>query len=142
MTSYDELAAKLAGDGGKPSPHGGPLTPRALIDTYCQPGMQSGWKTHPREHSTFHAGFCGFDERKGYENGYVWIADLTHSGWEPQHDIGHWPYTAYALWPALAADPRHAIAYYCERDMAVEIFDSSESMVGALVKLRAEDPSA
>lgn len=39
MTSYDELAAKLAG--GKPPQSGGPLTPKALIDTYCQPGMQS-----------------------------------------------------------------------------------------------------
>ena len=140
MTSYHELAAKLAAGGGKPSQ--GPLSPKALIDTYCQPGMQGGWKTQTREHSTFHAGFCGVDERKGYENGYVWIADLTHSGWVPQRDIGHWPQTAYAIWPALAADPQHAIAHYCEADMAVEIFDSSESMVGALVKLRAEGPSA
>ena len=142
MTSYDELAAKLAGDSGTPSQQGGPLTPKTLIDTYCQPGMQSGWKTHTREHSTFYAGFCGFDERKGYENGYVWIADLTHSGWEPQHDIGHWPHTVYALWPALAADPRHAIAHYREGDMAVEVFDGSESMTGALAMLRAENPSA
>jgi hypothetical protein len=109
-----------------------PLTPQSLIDTYCQPGMQSGWQTEKREHSMFHAGFCSYD------GGHSWIDALMQSGWRPLCDIGDWPLVAFMLWRARPTDPRFAIAHYCEGDLAVEVFDSKKAAGDALQALRHE----
>ena len=76
MSGAAEVVAALSGIAPSPAP-GDQLTPRVLIDTYCQPGMQSGWRTKRRKHSMFHAGFCGFDGQRGYDDGHSWIADLV-----------------------------------------------------------------
>ena len=128
-------------DAPPPPPEGGPLTPQALIDVYCQPGMQSGWRTKRRTHSMFHAGFCGFDGQRGYDDGYAWMNDLMQSGWLPLYDIGDWPLVVFMLWRARATDPRFAIAHYCEGDMAIELFDSKQAASNGLRALRRAHPA-
>jgi hypothetical protein len=136
MSGPAEMVAELAGLDDAPPPGGGPLTPQALIDTYCRPEMQSGWRTKRRKHSTFHAGFCGFDGHKGYDDGYSWMTDLTRSGWVQLPDIGDWPLVAFMLWHAKPSDPRYSIAHYCEGDTAIEVFDSKHAVVQVLQALR------
>ena len=139
MSGPAEVVASLAGIAPQPpKAPGDQLTPGALIDTYCQPGMQSGWRTKHRKHSVFHAGFCGFDGHRGYDDGHSWIAELAESGWRPLPEIGDWPLVAFMLWRARPADPRFAIAHYCEGDMAVEVFNDQHSASQALAKLRRE----
>jgi len=132
-----EVVAALSGIAPSPAPSD-QLTPRILIDTYCQPGMQSGWRTKRRKHSVFHAGFCGYDGERGYDDGHSWIADLVASGWRPLHELGEWPLVAFMLWPARGSDPRWAIAHYCEGDMAIELFDSKQDASQGLQQLRRQ----
>jgi hypothetical protein len=119
-------------------PVGGLLTPQTLIDAYCQPGMQSGWRTERREHSRFHAGFCGYDGERGYDGGHSWIDALMRSGWRPLCDIGDWPLVAFMLWRARPTDPRFAIVHYCEGDLAIEVFDDKQAAGEALKTLRRQ----
>lgn len=138
MPSYQQLAGILAGITENAKADGGPLTPQALIDTYCQPGMQSSWTNKETEHSKFNAGFCGYDGRKGFDEGYSWLNELEESGWHAEHLTGSWPYVAQMIWAALPADPRCAIAHYCEGDFAVEIFDSLQAAAEGLRQLRVD----
>ncbi len=138
MSGPAEVVAAVAGLDAPLPPEGGRLTPQALIDTYCQPGMQSGWRTKRRKHSVFHAGFCGFDGHGGYDDGHSWIADLAESGWRSLPEIGDWPLVAFMLWRARPEDPRFAIAHYCEGDFAVEVFDDKQAASQGLQKLHRE----
>lgn len=139
MSGPTEVVASLAGTA--PQPPTVPrdrLTPTTLIDAYCQPGMQSGWRTKRHKHSVFYAGFCGFDGHRGYDGGHSWIAALAESGWRPLPEIGDWPLVAFMLWRARPEDPRFAIAHYCEGDFAVEVFDDKQAASQGLQKLRRE----
>jgi hypothetical protein len=136
MSGPAVIAAALAGLDDAPPPGDGPLTPQALIDTYCRPGMQSGWRTKRRKHSMFHAGFCGFDGHKGFDDGYSWMTDLTRSGWVQLPEVGDWPLVAFMLWHAKPSDPWYAIAHYCEGDTAIEVFDSKHATAQGLQTLR------
>jgi hypothetical protein len=138
MSGLAEVAVTLAGLGHQPPWAGGPLTPQSLIDSYCKPGMQSGWQTEKRVHSMFHAGFCGDDGEHGYDGGHDWIADLARSGWRPLPDIGDWPLVAFMLWRPRSTDPRFALAHYCEGDLAIEVFDSKQAAGEGLQALRRE----
>jgi hypothetical protein len=138
MSGPAEVVAAIAGLGEQPPPEGGPLTPAVLIDTYCRPGMQSMWRTEKRKDATFHAGFCGYDGRQGFDDGHEWIADLTESGWHPLHDLGEWPLMAFMFWPARPSDPRWAIAHYCEGDFAVEAFVDRDAANRGYTRLRRE----
>ena len=140
MTSYQQIVGVLGGL-TESAPQGGPLTPAALIETYCRPGMASGWSSTEREHSTLHAGFCGYDGQRGFDDGYDWMAHLEASGWRPEARSGDWPYVVYMLWPALSSDQRYAIAHYCEGDFAVEVFQDRSAAAQGLTKLRAERPA-
>jgi hypothetical protein len=138
MSGPAEVVAALAGIGEQPPPEGGPLTPAALIDTYCQPGMQSSWRTEEREDSMFHAGFCGYDGHQGFDDGHEWIANLTGSGWCALPALGDWPLVAFMFWPARPSDPRWAIAHYCEGDMAVEVFGDKDAANRGYARLRRQ----
>ncbi len=46
MSGPADVVAALA---GQPAADGVPVTPQALIDRHCQPGMQSGWRSERRE---------------------------------------------------------------------------------------------
>jgi hypothetical protein len=117
-----EVLAATAGVGEGPSADGGLLTPTVLIDTYCQPGMESGWRTEQRSESMFHAGSCRCNGQRGFDDGHQWIAELTESGWWPLPALGDWQLVAFMYWPAHPSDATWAIAHYREGDMAVEVF--------------------
>lgn len=139
--SHIDVVARLAQSGEPPSPAARPMTPAVLIDTYCQPGMPSGFcASERRAHSGWHAGFVGWTGGpRGYDDGYSYMEALIGAGWLPRPEIGDWPYVIYLVWPARASDPRYAIAHYCEGDFGVEIFDDRQ---GAQVALRAlREPS-
>jgi hypothetical protein len=138
VPSYQQLAGILAGITQSALTDGGPLTPQTLIDTYCQPGMQSIWTNKETARSKFHAGFCGYDGQKGFDDGYYWLRELDESGWHAEHRTGNWPYVAQMIWAALPADPRYAIAHYCEGDFAVEVFTSVEAAAEGLRQLRLD----
>jgi hypothetical protein len=138
VSTYQEMAGILAGlTKGAPT-DGGPLTPQALIDTYCQLGMQSGWSNKETPQSKFHAGFCGYDGEKGFDDGYHWLNELEGSGWHAEHLTGNWPYVAQMIWAALPVDPRYAIAHYCEGDFAVEVFPNVDAAAEGLRQLRVD----
>ena len=138
MSGAADLVAAVAGIAPQPPAAGGPLTPQALIDTYCQPGMQSGWRSARRSRSIFNAGSCGYDGRRGFDDGYEWIAELAASGWRPLPALGDWPFIAYMLWRAWPSDPRWAVAHYCEGDLAIEVFDDKQAASDGLQQLRRE----
>ncbi len=136
MNAREEILAMGAGVSTEPPGHSGRLTPTYLIETYCQP--LSG--VEKREDSEYHTGCCGFDGHRGYDDGYDWMEHLGESGWVAQNDIGEWPYSITMVWPALQADPRHAMARYLERELTIEVFNSHDAASRALAKLRAEQP--
>jgi hypothetical protein len=138
VSGLADVAATLAGLGHEPPWAGGPLTPQALIDSYCKPGIHNAWESQTRAHSTFHAGFCGYDGEHGYEDWYALIVALNGSGWRALGRIGSWPLTVFMAWPARSSDPRWALAHYCEGDFAIEVFDSQPAIVGAVRALRRE----
>jgi hypothetical protein len=125
-------------DDFSPVAPGGPLTPQALIDTYCQPGMQSEWRSRRRRGSMFNAGYCSYDGHHGFYNGTEWLVELAASGWQPLPELGDWPLVVFMLWQARASDPRWAIAHYCKGDMAVEVFDDKQAASDGLKRLRSE----
>jgi hypothetical protein len=135
-----EVVAAITDLSGPPC-DGGPLTPQVLIDTYCQPPADEtsrigSWRSEQRADSIFHAGFCGFDGRQGFENGHDWISELAESGWRPLPELGEWPLVAFVFWPALPSDPRWAIAHYCEGDTAVEVFNDRHAANKGYTRLR------
>jgi len=136
-----DVVAALAGLGGQPAADGAPVTPQALIDLYCQRGMQSGWRSERRESSMFNAGFCGFDGRRGYDDGHGLIENLAAGGWRPLPELGDWPLMVFLLWPARSSDARFAIAHYCEGDLAIEVFDGKHAAAIALGELREQYPA-
>ncbi len=138
MSGPAEVVGAVAGVAPGPPASGGPLTPQALIDAYCQPGMQSGWRSRRRQGSMFNAGFCGYDGQQGFDDGHEWLAELAASGWRPLPGLGDWPLVVFMLWKARASDPRWVIAHHCEGDMAVEVFDDKQAASDGLKRLRSE----
>jgi hypothetical protein len=138
VPSHQQMAGILAGIAEHANTDGGPLTPQALIDTYCQPGMESSWRTKETPQSKFHAGFCGYDGQRGFDDGYDWLNELEESGWHAEHLTGKWPYVAQMIWAALPADSRYAIAHYCEGDFAIEVFPSVAAAIEGLRQLRVD----
>lgn len=146
MSGPADVVAALAGLGGQPSAGGGPLTPKVLIDTYCQPPADeehriSAWRSEQRADSVFNGGFCGFDGRQGFDDGHSWISELTESGWRPLPELGEWPHAAVAFWPALASDPRWAIAHYNAGEIAVEVFTDKQAADRGYTRLRRGQPA-
>jgi hypothetical protein len=120
MGGYDRagVVGRLVGLGERNTE----LTPRLLIGEYCQPGMQSGWRSEQRAQSNYHAGFIGWKrEGYGYADGDDYLGSMLEGGWRPLPG-GNWPLEIYMEWPAHASDPRYCIAHYCEGDFAVEVF--------------------
>lgn len=99
----------------------GPTLP-ALLAYYCKPTPRFQWTEQTREDSRVYSGPCGFDGRRGYDDGYDWMAALEAAGWRTIDTLGEMPFSIYFDWRALPADPRHAIAHYCEGDLSIEVF--------------------
>jgi hypothetical protein len=137
LNAEQEILAMNAGVATEPPGHGGRLTPAYLIATYCQP-LSAAEKGKDSEH---HTGSCGFDGHRGYDDGYAWMEHLTESGWVTQHDIGECPHSITMVWPALPADPRHAIARYLDTQLTIGVFNSHHAISNALTKYRAEEPT-
>jgi hypothetical protein len=130
------------------SPHpntrqqGGRLTPKALIRAYSEPRPQFMWRTEARKHSQFYEGPCGFDGRRGYDDGYDWMEALEAAGWLTIGTLGEMPFSIYLNWPALPADPRHAIAHYSEGTLSLEIFHARALAENAVKQMHRGHPAA
>jgi hypothetical protein len=102
----------------------------ALAPTEASDGSPEGTRTW--------RGFCGFDGRSGFDDGYAFMADLLDRGWRPLPAKGDWPYLVYVTWvEVLGPDLKtYAIAEYCEGDLVVWLFPSRDAAKTYYASLR------
>ncbi len=111
-------------------------TLRALLAYYCEPTLQFQWTTQTREQSRIYSGPCGFDGRRGYDDGHDWTRALEAAGWKHIDTLGEMPFSIYFQWPAPACDARHAIAHYSEGDLSIEVFHDRSAAEHAINEKR------
>ena len=109
-----------------------PATAAGVIALFCQPGMQSAWRSERRPDSHFHAGSASASGGDGYD----FMAALP-ANWQPVPEWGDWPYLI-----GWRNDPERAILTYCEGDLSVEVADTPDAYLRLLRRASEQMPAS
>jgi hypothetical protein len=105
------------------------ITPARLINAFCVPAEAAGFPGAHGERPdtdgrTIARGFCGYNGRYGFDDGYDFLEQLP--GWTPLPSKGDWPHVVYVRQTPDERDPKWTIAEYSEGTLTVWRFATRE----------------